>query len=61
MRSRLAGPIAGPVLHQLIRREEKRLVSGWTYQPPSFVEKRNWEPQGDTVGAGSWEPLPQPE
>ncbi len=61
LRSLLAGPVAGPVVHRLIQREEKRLASGWTYQPPSFVEKRNWKAQAKPTAAHSWEPLPQPE
>ncbi len=61
LRSQLAGPVAGPVVHHLIRREEKRLANGWTYQPPSFVEKRNWEPRDMPKVARTWEPLPQPE
>jgi radical SAM superfamily enzyme YgiQ (UPF0313 family) len=61
LRSRLAGVIAGPALHQLIRREERRLASGWTYQPPTFVEKRNWELSTQPVGVRTWEPLPQTE
>jgi radical SAM superfamily enzyme YgiQ (UPF0313 family) len=32
----------GPVLLWLNRREEKRLASGRTYEPPTFVERRNW-------------------
>jgi radical SAM superfamily enzyme YgiQ (UPF0313 family) len=61
IKSRIAAPLAGPVVYQMIRREEKRLASGWTYQPPSFVETRNWEPEAQLSGAGNWEPLPQPE
>ncbi|MGE5321397.1 MAG: B12-binding domain-containing radical SAM protein, partial [Actinomycetota bacterium] len=32
----------GPVLLWSTRREEKRLAAGWTYEPPTFVERRNW-------------------
>lgn len=60
-RARLAGPIAGPVVGQLIRREEKRLADGWTYQPPFFVEKRNWELKSRSAPVGTLEVLPQPE
>ncbi len=61
LRSRIVAPLAGPVVYRLLRREEKRLASGWTYQPPSFVETRNFELEPGNVGAGSWQPLPQPE
>jgi radical SAM superfamily enzyme YgiQ (UPF0313 family) len=32
----------GPVLLWSTRREEKRLASGRTYEPPAFLERRNW-------------------
>ena len=37
-RCRLAAPIIGRVIFHLIRREEKRLAAGWTYEPPTFYE-----------------------
>jgi hypothetical protein len=40
--SKLAAPVGGRLVRHLIRREEKRLQSGWTYQPSAFIEKRNW-------------------
>ena len=61
LRSRLAGPAAGRVVHHLIRREERRLAGGWTYQPKTFVDKRNWDPGTPPLSVKSWEPLPQPE
>jgi len=32
----------GPILLWTTRREEKRLASGRTYEPPTFLERRNW-------------------
>jgi hypothetical protein len=32
----------GPFLLWATRREEKRLAKGKTYEPPTFVERRNW-------------------
>lgn len=32
----------GPILLWLNRREEKRLAAGCTYEPPTFIERRNW-------------------
>ncbi len=37
-RSRLAAPIAGRYLLHKLRREQSRLVAGWTYEPPTFYE-----------------------
>jgi hypothetical protein len=42
--SRLAAASLGPVLLWSTRREEKRLASGRTYEPPTFLERRNWIP-----------------
>jgi hypothetical protein len=36
--SRLAAPIVGRYLHHTLRREERRLENGWTYEPPTFYE-----------------------
>ena len=42
----LAGPLFGPVVGSFIRFriwcEERRLSRGWTYEPPTFIERRNW-------------------
>ena len=43
LKARLAGSIGGRIVRRLIHREEERLERGWTYQPPLFVERRNWE------------------
>jgi len=38
-KSRLAAAIGGRYVLWTIRREEKRLAAGWTYEPPTFYEK----------------------
>lgn len=40
--ARLAAASLGPILLWSTRREEKRLAAGHTYEPPTFVERRNW-------------------
>ena len=40
--ARLTAASLGPVLLWSTRREENRLASGRTYEPPTFVERRNW-------------------
>ncbi|HEV2387911.1 MAG TPA: radical SAM protein [Candidatus Acidoferrales bacterium] len=40
--ARLTAALLGPLLLWSARREEKRLASGRTYEPPTFVERRNW-------------------
>ena len=40
--ARLAAASLGPILLWTTRREENRLASGRTYEPPAFVERRNW-------------------
>ncbi len=40
--ARLTAASLGPILLWSTRREEKRLASGRTYEPPTFVERRNW-------------------
>jgi radical SAM superfamily enzyme YgiQ (UPF0313 family) len=40
--TRLTTATLGPILFWLNRREEKRLASGHTYEPPTFIERRNW-------------------
>lgn len=42
--ARLTAASLGPVLLWSTRREEKRLAAGRTYEPPTFIERRNWEP-----------------
>ena len=40
--ARLTAAALGPILLWSTRREEKRLASGRTYEPPTFIERRNW-------------------
>jgi radical SAM superfamily enzyme YgiQ (UPF0313 family) len=40
--ARLTAASLGPILLWSTRREEKRLAAGRTYEPPTFVERRNW-------------------
>jgi radical SAM superfamily enzyme YgiQ (UPF0313 family) len=40
--SRVTAATLGPILLWSTRREEKRLASGRTYEPPTFLERRNW-------------------
>jgi len=40
--ARLTAASLGPILLWSTRREEGRLASGRTYEPPTFVERRNW-------------------
>jgi radical SAM superfamily enzyme YgiQ (UPF0313 family) len=38
----VAARVGGPFLWWTARREEKRLAAGKTYEPPMFLERRNW-------------------
>ena len=38
-KSRLMAPLGGPYVYWKLRREEKRLAAGQTYEPPTFYEK----------------------
>ncbi|HKM46069.1 MAG TPA: radical SAM protein [Terriglobales bacterium] len=40
--ARLTAAVLGPILLWTTRREEKRLARGRTYEPPTFLERRNW-------------------
>jgi len=40
--SKWAARVAGPVMLWMSKREERRLAKGIVYEPPSFVERRNW-------------------
>ena len=40
--ARLTAASLGPILLWSTRHEEKRLAAGHTYEPPTFVERRNW-------------------
>jgi radical SAM superfamily enzyme YgiQ (UPF0313 family) len=39
---RLTAALLGPILLYSTRREEKRLASGRTYEPATFIDRRNW-------------------
>jgi radical SAM superfamily enzyme YgiQ (UPF0313 family) len=38
--------VVGPVLLWSSKREDRRLAAGKTYEPPTFVERRNWQACG---------------
>jgi radical SAM superfamily enzyme YgiQ (UPF0313 family) len=40
--ARLTAASLGPILLWSTRREQKRLLFGCTYEPPTFLERRNW-------------------
>jgi radical SAM superfamily enzyme YgiQ (UPF0313 family) len=42
--ARLTAATLGPILLWSTRREANRLASGCTYEPPTFIERRNWAP-----------------
>ena len=46
----LTAHVLGPILLRTTQREEKRLAKGCVYEPPTFLERRNWlavaEPEG---------------
>ena len=40
--TRLLRTVVGPVLLWTSKREDKRLARGKTYEPKTFVDRRNW-------------------
>ena len=52
LKSRLAAAVGGRYLLRKIRKEEQRLASGWTYEPPTFYEK-NYGSAGAAASNGS--------
>ncbi|MCK4625167.1 MAG: hypothetical protein KAV00_07650, partial [Phycisphaerae bacterium] len=42
LKSWLSATLGGRYVLRKIRKEEKRLAAGWTYEPPTFYEKNNW-------------------
>lgn len=44
MSSFLFGRLLGPLLLWTARREEKRMARGVTYEPKTFIERKNWIP-----------------
>ncbi|HUS93336.1 MAG TPA: cobalamin-dependent protein [Phycisphaerae bacterium] len=55
LKSRLASAIGGRYVLHKIRREEKRLAAGWTYEPPTFYETNA---PVDGAAAGGRGPVP---
>ena len=51
LKSRLSAAIGGRYLLRKIRKEEKRLATGWTYEPPTFYEKSHGS--GNQAGSAS--------
>ncbi len=41
LKSRLFAALGGPYVLWTMRQEQKRLAAGWTYEPPTFVEKND--------------------
>ena len=44
--ARSTAAVLGPYLLWRTRREERRLAAGQTYEPPTFLERRNWVEAG---------------
>jgi hypothetical protein len=42
LKARVMSALVGPMLWWSARREQKRLAKGWTYEPETFLERRNW-------------------
>ena len=42
LKSRVSAAIGGRYILRKIRKEEKRLAAGWTYEPPTFYEKNHF-------------------
>jgi hypothetical protein len=59
LKSRLYAILAGRYVYWKMRREEKRLARGWTYEPPTFYE-RNAAAQALASGDGPQATLCQP-
>jgi hypothetical protein len=38
LKARLVAPLAGRYVHRKLKREERRLKAGWTYEPPTIYE-----------------------
>jgi radical SAM superfamily enzyme YgiQ (UPF0313 family) len=55
--SRLVAPIGGRVVRYLLQREERRLQSGWTYQPHAFVERKDATPAPQSLNLPALEPV----
>jgi hypothetical protein len=40
-KARVFAALGGPYVLWKLRREEKRLATGWTYEPPTFYERND--------------------
>jgi len=59
LKARLAGPVFGRILYATLKREDRRLKAGWTWEPPTFYE-RNYQQPGDTTAKlAKWVELDQ--
>lgn len=47
LKARVMSALVGPMLWWSAKREQRRLAKGWTYEPETFLERRNWA--GDTL------------
>ena len=45
--SRIMAALLGPVMLWTSRREQRQLAEGKTYEPKTFIERRNWTKQPD--------------
>ena len=59
LKSRFYAAVGGRYVYWKMRREEKRLARGWTYEPPTFYE-RNEAAQRLAAGDGPPAALCQP-
>jgi radical SAM superfamily enzyme YgiQ (UPF0313 family) len=59
--SKLVAPIGGRLVRHQLRREEKRLQGGWTYQPRAFVEKKNWGRAPKSLELPALQPIAETE
>ena len=51
--ARLAAPIIGRAILWMLRREDRRLKAGWTYEPPTFYERNYEEADADSAGSAA--------
>lgn len=47
LKARLAAQVYGRIIYTMLKREDRRLKAGWTWEPPTFYE-RNYQEPGDT-------------
>jgi radical SAM superfamily enzyme YgiQ (UPF0313 family) len=53
-KTRLAAAVGGPYVLWKLRREEKRLAAGWTYEPQTFYEQNDACPEGSEAARCRW-------